>query len=267
MSADGGWDRETRPPVLLIHGAFCGGWAFDGFADHLRARGWRCAAPTLRYHDVPQKAPSPPGLGRTSLRDYADDVAQLVHRLDRPPILIGHSMGGLVAQLAAMRVGVAGLVLLAPSPSWGMIPSTEFEVASAFGMLAAGAFWHQPVQPMFRIAAEHSLDRLPRDQQKAVFSRFVPESGQAIFEIMYWALDMSRAAFVDPGRISAPVLAIAGGRDRINTTRTVRRIAQRFRNAADFQEYPDNSHWLLGEPGYDEIAEDVHRWMLTRVVV
>ena len=251
--------------ILMVHGAFCGGWAFDPWRAFFSAHGYRCLAPDLRHHDRPPKARPHPDLGTTSIRDYVDDLAEAIAELDEKPIVIGHSMGGLVAQKLAARGLVSAAVLLAPSPPWGLVPSTEYEAAAAIGMLSAGAFWREALQPIFTIAADQSLHRLPRDRQKEVFSRFVPESGQAVFEIMYWMMDWRRASNVDPHRVLCPVLAVAGGDDRVNTARTVRRIAARYRNLGHYAEFPDMAHWLIGEPEWEEVAEHVRRFLVERL--
>ena len=62
----------TRPPVVMIHGAFCGGWAFDGWRNVFEAQGYRTHAPTLRHHNHGLNPPT--ALGTTSMRDYADDL-------------------------------------------------------------------------------------------------------------------------------------------------------------------------------------------------
>jgi len=247
--------------ILMLHGAFCGSWAFEPWRQFFGAHGYRCIAPDLRHHDRPPRANPHPDLGTTSVSDYADDIAELIAGLDEKPIVIGHSMGGLVAQKLAARDLVAAAVLLAPSPPWGVLTSSEYEAAAALGMMTAGTFWRESLQPLFQIAADQSLHRLPYPAQKDVFSRFVPESGQAVFEIMYWMMDWRRASFVDASLVKCPMLVVAGSKDRINSAATVRRIAQRYRGRTDFHEFPHHGHWLIGEPEWEDLAEFCRSWL------
>lgn len=250
--------RKNRPPVVMIHGAFAGPWAWDGFAGKFRAAGYKVHAPMLRHHDKQKPSAS---LGQTSLGDYAGDLEAFVKELDAPPIVIGHSMGGLLAQMLAARCPASALVLLAPSAPWGVPPSTLFEIASAQSMLLNVGFWNSILKPDEHIAGRHSLDQLAGSERGAVMARFVPESGRAVFEIMHWGLDMGRASEVDVRKVACPVLVIAGGEDRINPPATVERIAALYGDRADYEKFPGMSHWLVGEPGWDRIADRALAWL------
>jgi len=247
---------KKRPPVVMIHGAFCGGWVFAAWKTRFEAAGYPVLTPTLRYHEAGHQ---PRALGSTSVLDYAADLEVLLDGLDAPPILIGHSMGGLLAQMLAARRSVAALVLLAPSAPWGVLPSTPFEVISAQALYMAGDFWRKRLRPEKWIAAANALDMVPDHEE--VFSHFVSESGQATFEIMHWALDLQRATQVDARRVTAPILCLCGARDRVNPPATVRRVAQRYDGRVIYDELKNHSHWLIGEPGWEKIADRALVWL------
>ena len=136
-----------------------------------------------------------------------------------------------MSQLAAAQVAVPGLVLLAPSAPWGVPPTTLDEHGNHFGLSLLGDYWRRPMPPDYRVARANTLDRLPREDARRAFARFVPESGRAIREAMQWWLDHSMASQAPVYRIAAPVLALAGGKDRVNPATTVRRIATASRMA------------------------------------
>jgi pimeloyl-ACP methyl ester carboxylesterase len=250
-----------KPPVVMIHGGFCGPWVWDNFAARFRARGYDPLTPALRYHDGSKP---PPALATTSLTDYAADLEKLIAGLDAPPILLGHSMGGLLAQMLAARVEIAAAVLLAPSPPWGVAPSTLFEIGAAHGLMLRVGFWNMILEPNFAIAAAHSLDHFSKTEREEIFKRFVPESGRATFEILHWGLDMRHAGEVDARKVACPLLFLTGADDRINPPGTVRRAAALYRDLATYETLPNMSHWLVGEPGWEKICDRVLSWLSDR---
>ena len=248
---------RKKPPVMMIHGAFCGPWAFDGFAQKFEAAGYEVQRPALRFHDMDKP---PEALGSTSLSDYAADLDEVLAGLKAAPILVGHSLGGLLAQMLAARRPIKACVLLAPSAPWGVPPSTLFEIASAQAMLLNVGFWNKILDPRSDIAGDLFLNRYAPADREQVFKRFVPESGRATFEIMHWGLDMNRASEVDARKVTCPLLVIAGTDDRINPPGTVERIAALYGNGT-FEKFPGMSHWLVGEPGWEKVCDLTLAWL------
>src|SRR5579863_3071255 len=168
--------NRQKPTVVMIHGGFCGPWVWDGFATRFRARGYQVATPALRHHNGGKPSAA---LATTSLTDYADDLEALIAAQETPPILVGHSMGGLLAQMLAARTGIAAAILLAPSAPWGVAPTTLFEIGAAQAMHLHPGYWNRELEPSRDVALAHSLDKLPKHMRDDVFGRFVPESGRA----------------------------------------------------------------------------------------
>jgi pimeloyl-ACP methyl ester carboxylesterase len=248
-----------RSSVVMIHGAFCGAWSFERWRTVFARKGYDVHAPDLRFHDCGQDPPE--ALGTTSMLDYADDLEELLDDLEDDPILIGHSLGGLLAQMLAARRRVRALVLLAPSAPWGILPATPFEYASAQALYLAGDFWNQRLRPTHWIAAANALDNVPAKEHDAILHRFVPESGLATFEIMQWALDFRQATRVDSREVVCPILCLVGAKDRVNSPGTVRSIAQIYDGRARYEELAGHSHWLVGEPGWEKIAARALAWL------
>jgi pimeloyl-ACP methyl ester carboxylesterase len=252
------------PPVVFVHGAFCGGWAFDAFREPFEAAGFETHAPNLPHHE---RGADLEQLAQSGLKDYAHAISHYARGLRAPPVLAGHSLGGLVSQLAAMQSQVAGLVLLAPSAPWGVPPTTLDEHGNNFGLSLLGDYWRRPIPPDYRVARATTLDRLAREDARHAFARFVPESGRAIREAVQWWLDHSMSSQAPVYRISAPVLALAGGKDRVNPASTVRRVVARFpQGQAHFHEFPEMSHWLIGEPEAKDVAQLTLQWLEARSI-
>jgi pimeloyl-ACP methyl ester carboxylesterase len=198
-----------------------------------------------------------------SLLDYADALAGQITALGEPPVVIGHSMGGLLAQMLAARGLARAAVLLAPvAPAgvWAIGPSV---VRSFWSILTTWAFWRKPVRQTFAGASFSILHRVTPDERRQVYDRFVPESGRVVFETGLWMLDARHAARVDAGKVACPMLVVGGREDRMTPAWALRRITRRY--GATYGEFEHHAHWLIGEPGWRDIADEVLAWMNARV--
>ncbi len=240
----------------MAHGAFCGGWAFERFREPFEARGHSVTTPDLPGHET--GGARRPVAGQ-STSDYARAIVTVVEAQPRPPILIGHSLGGLVAQLAAARTKVAGLILLAPSSPWGVAGSSAEEAITAVSLYALGPFWALAVDPSRSTARQYMLDKVPKAERRAIYARMTPESGRALFETLNWWLDPMMSTLVPAGAIGAPVLGFAGAADAIHPVATVRTTVERL--GGKLVVVPGASHWLAGEPGWEATAEQCLAWI------
>ena len=243
--------------VLLVHGAF----------DHHDL--WRDVVPALaRDHtpvavDLPGHGRSPgPVLDRAEA--YRAFLAGLTDALRLPPfVFCGHSMGGLLAQLLAAKGLARAIALLTPARTWGTLPSSEDEIVAAMGLMSTGPFWTQAMDPVFEIAAENSLNCLSPKRRGEIFAQFVPESGQAIFESMFWMFDKNRASYVNPLNVDCPVLAIAGGSDKVTSATSVRDVADKYLEQATYLEFSGMGHMLLLEDNWRAVADACSEWLET----
>ncbi len=165
---------DDRPPVILVHGAANSGRVWTFWQDELAGHGWSSHAIDLRGHGASAAA----DLGITRMADYADDVIAFARTLRQAPVLVGWSMGGLVAMMAAMLCHARACVGLAPST-----PARAFDASVAlrtgvFGPEEYGIAGRDPDrQPSMadldreeRIMALESLgleSRIARDERKA----------------------------------------------------------------------------------------------------
>jgi pimeloyl-ACP methyl ester carboxylesterase len=246
--------------IFMIHGMWGQAGLWERYAEFFGSRGWECVAPTLRHHDISPGEPPPPGLGATSLLDYAADLEARLRRLDEPPVIMGHSMGGLLAQMLAARgLGRAGVFL---TPAWpaGIGLVLPWSVIKSFrGALLRWGFWRKPHRPGFAEARYAMLHLLPPEEARAAHAAMLWESGRAATEIGLWWLDGRSASRVEPAGMTCPLLVVAGGRDRITPASLVRRVAAAY--GAHYEVFPEHSHWVLAEPGWQEVAGRVADWL------
>lgn len=246
------------PPVVLVAGTYCYPEVWDDMKSEFEQRGYDVYAPPLRYHDLPLLEGAL-AMAQVSLQDYTADFIELINTLENPPIIIGWSMGGLIAQLIAQRVNHAGLMLLSPAPAAGMFALYPSMLKTFQHHFSRWGFWRKPLMPdweTFFWSTGHLQDET---YMRDVFVQLKAESGRAYFEMGLWFLDKKRASKVSPERIVAPVLVISGHDDRIVRAAIGRRTAARFENS-EFVELPNQDHMLPAGSGLPKVMAEFDRW-------
>jgi len=245
----------------MIHGMWGGSWCWDNYKTFFEKRGYHCVTTTLRHHDINPMAHPDSMLGKTSLLDYVNDLEQEILQLNMEPIVMGHSMGGLLAQILGSRDLAKALVLLTPAPPSGIMSLSPGTIKCFWNVLAKWGFWKTANRQIFDEAVYSLLHLMPEDQQKIIFDKFVYESGRAASEIGFWFLDSKRASYVDSIKIKCPVLVISGSEDRITPANIVEKIAKKYEPLSTYRSFENHAHWVIGEPGWQEIADYISEWL------
>jgi non-heme chloroperoxidase len=247
--------------IFMIHGMCAGAWAWSNFKGFFEAQGYRCVTPTLRYHDIdPGDAPNPQ-LGFTSVLDYADDLEQEIRHLDVKPIVMGHSMGGLLAQMLGTRGLAKALVLLTPASPAGIMGLKLSTIRAFLSSFTQWGFWRKPMRLTFNEAVYTVFHVMSSEEQRALYDKFVYESGRAGCEIGLWLCDTKGASRVDESQVTCPVLVIAGTEDRMTPASVVRKVAKKYKAVSTYKEFTNHAHWVLGEPGWETITEYISGWL------
>src|ERR1700689_5553200 len=129
--------------VVLIHGSWGRGEQLAPARAAFEERGYTAHTPTLRHHELPSREGAMK-VAALSLRDYSDDLVTFVNSLDSPPLLVGHSMGGLLAQLVAARTHPAGLVAACPGPAAGILGASRTSLRATLPHLLRPRPWTKP---------------------------------------------------------------------------------------------------------------------------
>ncbi len=247
--------------VVLIHGAFAGPWCFENYKNFFSHRGWKCHAPALRHHDRNPKAEPNPDFADTSIMDYTKDTAAFVKNLDTLPVLLGHAVGGLVAQQVAAMGLASRLVLINTNAAWGMLPETDDERAVARAFMEMGPFWKAPMRVEFDLIAPYAFNKLDKATQRTVYNRLGPESGRVMFEMFFWMFDDHRATAVEFDKVTCPVLVVSGEEDRAVRHALGREIAEKYGANGTFHLARGHAHYLFMEPGWEHVASYCADWM------
>ncbi len=245
--------------IVMIHGMFSRPEVWGKYVPFFEDLGWHCVTPVLRHHDIEPGSAPPEELATTSMLDYAADLEALIGELDEPPVLMGHSMGGLLAQMLAARGLARAVVLLTPAAPAGVVALSPSVIRAFRGPLTTWGFWRRSFRPDFKTARYAFLEGFPDEERRGMWERMVYESGRAIFEIGLWPFDRRHATRVDRRAITCPVLAVAGEKDRATPTFAVRAVACRY--GGTYTELPGQHHWVLAQTGWEKAASLCARWL------
>ena len=250
-SSSGG---DGKPPVVLVHGAWHGAWCWQThFMDHLAAAGHDVVALDLRGHGQSEAVTT---MRWNRISHYADDVMRVIESLDTPPVLIGHSMGGLVSQHCLKRTDrLAGVGLLASVPYYGVLPVT-LKVATRHPIAFAEANLRWTLWPLVR-KRDHAHEMfLEPDMDTAAANAIIDR----LSDESYWAfLDMLGLDL--PGRIETDiaVLVVAGEKDTLFSVASQQATARRY--GAPCHVVDGAPHDLMLASQWREAADLFVAWM------
>lgn len=246
--------RGRERTLVLIHGMWSRPHVWANFKIFFEDRGYRVVTPLLRHHDIEPGMEPHPELGDLSLLNYADDLEAEIRALGCRPFVIGHSMGGALAQILAARGVTRGAALLASAhcaPVWAF----DINLIRIFGrILMRREFWKEPQLPSYELMRWAALNVFEEQEARDLYASLIPESGRSLFELAFWYLDRNRAALVDAEKVSCPLLFITGAQDRLTTPRLGARTARYYGPKARFELKPGHGHWLPSESGWELIA-------------
>jgi pimeloyl-ACP methyl ester carboxylesterase len=240
--------RPTGAPVLCLHGLFAGSWVYERFLPMLATRGYPAAALSFRGH--PPAAPIRE-LGHTSISAYCHDAAEAARALDRP-VVVGHSLGGLVALMLAARNLVRAAILVSSAPPRG-ITVLGPQLLLRMPRYLPALLLSRPFLPTPRDLDVLVLNRVPPAARETERARLVADSGRAARQAALGTIDV-------PARdVRIPMLVVGGDDDKFIPLGVARRIAQRY--GAPLHVARGHGHFLLAEPGWEEQAVAMIDWI------
>lgn len=263
--SDASWieqaNKTGRQPVLFIHGLWLHPSSWNRWTALFEEQGYVCRA-TSWPEDLPSVAEARediPGVSE-ELGDVAEYHQSLASGLDRKPIVIGHSFGGLIAQLLADRGVSAVTVAIAPAAFRGVLPLPLSELRSASPVLLNPANRKRRVgltSEQFRYAFGNAL---PEQQANELYEEFaVPAPGGPLFEAAFANLNPWSADQLDPHQQDrGPLMLIAGEQDHTVPAAVVEaefKLQRVNPMVTEFRTVPARGHSLTIDSGWKAIAE------------
>jgi pimeloyl-ACP methyl ester carboxylesterase len=250
------------PTIVLIHGMWMTPRSWDSWVDHYRDRGYTAIAPGWPDVKDPEETRRDPsalaGLRLTSIVDHYD---QIIRALDRPPVVIGHSFGGLTTQLLLNRgLGAAG-VAIGTAPPKGILVLPASTLRAGFPALK-NPFDRDGLCPLskrqFHWRFTNTLSRA--ESERSYDEHYIPGTNRPFFDAL------GSAAAVDSGSATRPpLLLVAGGDDHISPlslNRKILKLQGKAASATQLKEYTGRTHFMAGMDGWEEIADHALNWAL-----
>jgi alpha-beta hydrolase superfamily lysophospholipase len=255
--------------LVLIHGLWMTALSWEHWVERYTSRGFRVIARSWPGMDIDieqlRRDPTPvAGLG---VGEVVDHYERIIRELDRPPIIMGHSFGGLMTQILLDRgLGAAG-VAIASAPVKGIFILPFSTLRVAFPALGNPANAHRavPLTPeQFHYAFTNTLGE---EESLRAFERYaVPGPDHLLFQASLANFNPHAATTVDfHNDHRAPLLLVSGERDHVSPPSVVEanyRLYRKSKAVTDYQTFAGRSHYVLGQPGWEEVADYALDWSL-----
>ena len=260
--------NASRPTIVLIHGLWLTPRSWEGWIDRYQKAGYNVLAPSWPglegEVEAIRKDPSP--LKRLKLKTVVDHYERIIRKLDAPPIIMGHSFGGLIVQMLVDRgLGSAGVVIdSAQSAGVPVLPlSTIWATITVLGnpFTFNGTTSLSPKK--FNYAFTNELNEV---ESKKVYDRYqIPGSNRILWDGALSLLNPNASSKVNYANNNrAPLLFIAGGNDHlvppaINKA-NMRKYVKNSSAVTDYREFPNRTHHTVGQKGWEEVADFALQW-------
>jgi pimeloyl-ACP methyl ester carboxylesterase len=260
-------NNSATDTIVLIHGLWLTALSWEHWVQHYTEQGYKVIArswPGMEgdIEELRRDPSATAGLGVTEVVDHYDTI---IRKLEKPPIIMGHSFGGLMTQILLDRgLGAAG-VAIDPAPVKGILLLPFSAIRSAWPALS-NPFNYRKAAPLTPEQFHYAFtNNLSEEASKAVYERYaVPGPDHLLFQASLANFNPHAATavnFCNDDR--APLLLIAGGNDHVAPASVTKLNYELYRGAnaeTDYREFPGRSHFTIGEPGWEEVADYALQW-------
>jgi pimeloyl-ACP methyl ester carboxylesterase len=241
--------------------------SWEHWIDRYEARGFRVLAPAWpgMDGDIDELRRDPSSIEHLGIQEIVDHYDAIIRKLDRPPIIMGHSFGGAFTQILLDRgLGAAGVAIDSAAVK-GILTLPWSTLKSALPVLKSPANNHKAVALSFDEFRYAFTNTLSEEESRAAYERYaVPGPGRVLFQAALANFNPHATTKVDfHNDHRAPLLLIAGGKDHLSPAAINESNARHYRKSAaitTYEEFPLRSHFTLGEEGWEKVADYALAW-------
>ncbi|MYD66581.1 MAG: lysophospholipase [Chloroflexi bacterium] len=250
-----GADDAQRPPLLFVHGAGHGAWAWDEhFLGFFAAHGFDAYALSLRGHG---ESAGREQLSKASIADYASDVHDVAAGLPDVPVVVGHSLGARVVMKYLETHAAPAAALLAPLPRFGLLLSAARAARDHPGLAIRALLAGKPGRLLGARRLARQLNFSPELDEELVIeyaSRQGPESTRAMAQLTYVRPDRARIR-----ARGVPLLVIGASGDYFVRPAAIRRVAASY--GAEVKIVPGVAHCMILDARWRDVAGALLEWL------
>lgn len=240
--------NARKTPILFIHGAFADHTGFQIMANQFANNGYNSYSVSRRGR-LNQPPTNASGL---TFADYLEDTLAIIQEIKPAPILIAHSLGGLLAMKAAEIIkDIPSLVLINTAPP-AMLTAQPISLPYFFPLLLK-IFSGKPFKPSTVAFKTLALQMMSPNEKERVANSLVPESGTVYRQMMLGQIRLST------NFQNIPTLVIGSKQDRIISKGLNKTTVKKLN--ADFKEHNNHGHWIIEEEGIEQVTDDILTWL------
>ena len=268
MTTENTTDPAATDTIVLIHGLWVTPRSWEKWVEHYESKGYRVLAPAYPGLEVEVEAlredPSP--IEALTVPAIVEHLENIVGELDSPPIIMGHSMGGLLTQILLDHgYGAAGVAIdSVPAEGIKVVPVSQ--IRSVFPILRNPANRMKAVgftPEQFHYAFANTLSE---EESQEVYDRYhIPAPGRLVWGgVLANFTPGHQDTYVDfRNEDRAPLLFIAGEEDNLMPPAVNESNVKHYRHTksvTDYKEFSGRSHYTVGQEGWEEVADYALEW-------
>ena len=261
-------DGSDRIPMVLVHGAWLSARSCETYSDYFEQRGFDVSAPEWprKHGDVEEMRETADDSAGLGVKEIVDHYEGIIRDLDQPPVLIGHSYGGLFVELLLDRGLARAGVAMSPAPPKGILklPFSTLKVSSP--ALAHPSKWHGVVTLTLEEFTYGFVNTFTPEKAKEAYERYaVPETGQIFYEAGFANFHLhppTEVQFKSGDR--APLLLVGADEDHTVPASLTRAQYEEYECSpakTDYLEFEGRPHLHMVADDWEEIATAIDGWL------
>jgi alpha-beta hydrolase superfamily lysophospholipase len=255
-------------PVVFIHGLWLHATSWGPWVDLFTEAGYAPVAPGWPGEpaSVEEARANPDAVANLSIDDVTDHFASIIAGLETPPIIIGHSFGGMFAEKLLGQGHGVGAVAIDPAQIKGVLPLPLAQLKSGLPALGNPANLHKSVsltEKEFRFGFGNAVTE---EESNALFEKWsIPSPARPLFQAAVANFTLhSQAKVATDNEARGPLLLISGTADHTVPDAVTQSTLKQYRDSSavtELKQFEGRGHSLTVDSGWKELAEAILAWL------